>query len=871
MKLALFEKLQNFIEENNLSGIIIAVISFVIIVFFSFSDAYNLFEFKLYDLRFQVKPSVDEWDSLAFLNIDEGSINNLGEFPWPRNLYGKGLEVLKSVGIRQMTFDIQFPDPSPTMVNKRMLEKLDSRANRGGRISSEDLKEVVLDNDKFLAETIANINRVILPYNFQKEAVKKYVDAAYQREMDEAHSIFLEKASIRIPKEKVSEYSGFVDPERVDVSVPIPELVRAAHSFGFVDRDPDIDGIERRIRLVRLLDDRLYFEMGLVMLMDICDVKKEALIIEPGRRIVLKDAFNPITYETEDIEIPIDDKGMIYINWAGPGPLEDSFHHISFYALLEYPLVSRDVHNFFDEQEMASGSNERSQLYGELGRIAGEYNATSDAQVKKRLRQKSREIKERIGEIEKGYKKVIQQGIDEVKAELQKGDNPELQQTLDNLKNYLTAINIVLRVESLQDRVGIVGLTATGTQDLGAIPIHNEYMMVGTYPNIVNTIVHQSFITRMGSGVNIVLWFIAAMLMGYIIQRLDARRSMILIVSALLFVNLVAIGLFALFNVWLDQLGITLAVFLPSAVIASIKFMKEESQKRYIKGAFSRYLSPGVIEQIIKDPDALELGGENREITIFFSDVAKFSTISEKLNPPQLVSLLNEYLSAMTDIILSYNGTIDKYEGDAIMAFYGAPYSFDDHAIKCCFAAIDMKRRLREMQEVWRKAGKDELFVRMGMNTGDAVVGNMGSSTRMDYTAMGDSVNLASRLEGVNKQYQTYALISETTYNATKEHIEARKLDTVRVVGKEEPIVIYELLSRKGGLPDKMLDMLDKYYNALDHFQKRDWKKSLALFKAALKIIPDDGPCLTYRERCEKYIKQPPAKSWDGVYSLKVK
>jgi adenylate cyclase len=317
-----------------------------------------------------------------------------------------------------------------------------------------------------------------------------------------------------------------------------------------------------------------------------------------------------------------------------------------------------------------------------------------------------------------------------------------------------------------------------------------------------------------------------------------------------------------------EQLGSNLSLLIPALSIISIKLINEENQKKFIKGAFSRYIAPDVINQILEHPESLELGGENRPITIFFSDVAGFSTLSEKLNPPELVALLNEYLSEMTDIIISHSGTIDKYEGDAIMAFYGAPQSYPDHEIKACMAAIDMKKRLREMQEHWRNIGQHELFVRMGMNTGDAVVGNMGSRMRMDYTAMGDSVNLASRLEGANKFYSTTAMISELTYNAAKDHIESRKLDTIKVKGKTEPIIIYELLSRKGELPQKIYDMIDIYNQGIEFFASRHWKKAHKAFEDSLKIIPDDGPSKTYIKRCEDFMKKPPSQKWDGVFSL---
>ena len=181
---------------------------------------------------------------------------------------------------------------------------------------------------------------------------------------------------------------------------------------------------------------------------------------------------------------------------------------------------------------------------------------------------------------------------------------------------------------------------------------------------------------------------------------------------------------------------------------------------------------------------------------------------------------------------------------------------------------FDMKKKLKEMQDNWREQNRDILKVRMGMNTGKAVVGNMGSNTQMGYTAMGDSVNLASRLEGVNKVYSTYAIISESTYESVKDIVDVRKLDTIRVVGKEEPIIIYELLGEKDKLPDKMYSMIEKYNKALESFAKWEWKNAITFFQQGLKIIKDDGPSLYYIERCEKYIRRPPSKDWDGVYKM---
>jgi len=432
-------------------------------------------------------------------------------------------------------------------------------------------------------------------------------------------------------------------------------------------------------------------------------------------------------------------------------------------------------------------------------------------------------------------------------------------------------MELVIRVEDLADRLVLVGLTATGSQDIGAIPLHNEYPRVGTYQNTVNTIISRQFITRVNKPVNLILMLVIAVAMGFFIQRLNAKKSLVVTLSVFVLLNLAIMLAFSYLNIWFEQLGLSLAMVMPSMGIISIKFMKEESQKRFIKSAFSYYLSPSVIDEIIEEPESLKLGGEDREITIFFSDVRSFSTISEKFSPQELVVRLNEYFTEMTDIILGYGGTVDKFIGDAIMAFYGAPIIMRDHPLKAVLAAVDMKKRLRELQEKWRKAGMEEFHARIGIHSGKATVGNMGSRSRMDYTIMGDAVNLASRLEGANKYYGTSAMLSGSTYEGAREHIDVRHLDVIRVVGKTEPVSIYELLGKRGALPDKIYAMLEKYDRGREHFINRDWKEARQLFRQGIKVVPDDGPCLKYIERCEGYIKNPPKKSWDGVYVLKGK
>ena len=310
-----------------------------------------------------------------------------------------------------------------------------------------------------------------------------------------------------------------------------------------------------------------------------------------------------------------------------------------------------------------------------------------------------------------------------------------------------------------------------------------------------------------------------------------------------------------------------IACFLSVGTINLYLFMMERKQKGFIKGAFSQYLSPTVIDQIVENPDMLQLGGERREMTPFFSDVQGFSTISEGLTPEELVQLLNEYLTAMCEIISSYNGTIDKFEGDAIIAFWGAPLELPNHASTACFATLEMQKRGEELRKMLLEQNRPMLHTRMGLNSGPVVVGNMGSADRMDYTMMGDVVNLAARLEGANKFYKTFTMISGSTYELAKDDVDCRELDILRVVGKKEPVQVFELLARKNETSSEKSGVVEQYLRGLKLYKDKNFKDAIAEFEKVLKLDPEDGPAQTYVKRCGMFLETPPEKDWDGVFT----
>lgn len=319
---------------------------------------------------------------------------------------------------------------------------------------------------------------------------------------------------------------------------------------------------------------------------------------------------------------------------------------------------------------------------------------------------------------------------------------------------------------------------------------------------------------------------------------------------------------------WLNVSYPILTIITVYASMTVFHYVIEQRDKRFIQSAFGTYLSPKVVAELVENPDFLKLGGERKEITAFFSDVAGFTSVSESLSPEELVHLLNEYLSEMTAIILDYDGTVDKYEGDAIIAFFGAPHPMPDHAARCSLVALDMQKKLIELRAGWKSRDMKELHVRIGLNTGPAVVGNMGSNIRMDYTMMGDTVNSAARFEGANKEYGSSIMIGQGTYEGAKDFIEARELDLINVVGKTEPVPIYELIARKGEISPEKAKVLENYQAGLELYRTRQFADAMGAFSQGLVADQNDGPSKTMVKRCEYYMLDPPPKDWNGAFVM---
>ncbi|GIT70929.1 MAG: hypothetical protein Ct9H300mP28_07430 [Pseudomonadota bacterium] len=423
--------------------------------------------------------------------------------------------------------------------------------------------------------------------------------------------------------------------------------------------------------------------------------------------------------------------------------------------------------------------------------------------------------------------------------------------------------------EELQDliagKIVLVGDTSEVSHDIFTSPIGEVYG-IEFLADTIYTLMNNAPIRPAGDFTEILVF--AVLFIAFVLVTMIPKYE-----NALFFLIIALYVAFGFFMYVYHGIAFSMsysliACFLTTGIINLYLFMMERKQKGFIKGAFSQYLSPTVIDQIVENPDMLQLGGEKREMTPFFSDIQGFSTISEGLTPEELVQLLNEYLTAMCDIVSSYHGTIDKFEGDAIIAFWGAPLELPDHATIACHAAIDMQKKNEEMRKTLREQNRPMLYTRIGMSSGSVVVGNMGSADRMDYTMMGDVVNLAARLEGVNKFYQTFTMIPQSTYELAKDDIDTRQLDVIRVVGKKEPISVYEVLERKNQTSSEKSGVVEKFLKALKLYEERNFADASKEFEKVLAIDPDDGPSLTYVKRCGVFLETPPEKDWDGVYTF---
>jgi len=469
-------------------------------------------------------------------------------------------------------------------------------------------------------------------------------------------------------------------------------------------------------------------------------------------------------------------------------------------------------------------------------------------------------------------------------------------------KDILLSAEVALKGEepifypsNFKDTYVFFGFYAQGLFDIFNTPINSVYPGMGCHITMLDNMLQGDFIRESPEWLNLLILLIVTLAIVYLI--IISKRLPVELGGSIFILAAIIVGSFLAYQwggLWVPMVTFLAGALASFIVVVLYSYVTEGSQKRFIKSAFSQYLSPKVIDQIIQDPSQLKLGGEKREMTAIFTDIRSFSTISEALgDPAKLVELLNFYLTRMSNIVLDHQGTIDKYEGDAIIAFFGAPVHMDNHASLACRAVIGMKKTemtvinqealelgliTEEVMKALAAKGiiksvddRTPLFTRLGVNTGEMVVGNMGTPNKMDYTIMGNAVNLAARLEGVNKQYDTGGiLISEYTKAQIGDEFIMRPLSRVRVVGLNTPIRLYELLDIASDASPELVEMVKNWEEAFALYEKRSFSAARDIFQSICNKNDADMAALKYLNRCVKYTASPPdEKAWDdGVDNL---
>ena len=412
----------------------------------------------------------------------------------------------------------------------------------------------------------------------------------------------------------------------------------------------------------------------------------------------------------------------------------------------------------------------------------------------------------------------------------------------------------------LRDCYVFFGFSAPGLFDLRPTPVSGVYPGVGIYATALDNLLSDDFIRPASNALLLALTLLLTVLAGIGTARASGIVKSLLVYGFFLLLPALLAAAAYRAGFWLplvvQEVGVAVTLF--SAGV--IYYTTEGRQKLFIKNAFKQYLSPTVIEELIRHPERLKLGGERRLLSIFFSDLEGFTGISEGLEPEALTALLNDYLSAMTDIIHEEGGTVDKYEGDAIICFWNAPLQQTDHAERCVRAALRCQEKLAGMRPAFREGIGKDLRMRVGINSGPAVVGNMGSHTRFDYTMLGDAVNLASRLEGINKQFGTYTIISQATLELLAGTFPVRELSRVSVVGRREAVTIYEPMFPAEYASRK--EDLRIFAEGLGEFYRGRFDKAQTIFAG---LGDRDRAALSYAGKCRSLIEQPP-EVWNGVW-----
>ena len=875
---------------------------------------YSSLDYKLFDFFLSTQSSLTESPNVWVLTLDDDSIDFGGGFPFRREVIAEVILLLKELGVRSIAFDLSFLDKSPNRYEEgyarkvfsayldKEFEEIDNAAeqfidaavldkaeeedsrpvedfsyflNRARSRLEDALSHLTLDADEYFAQAIQMTGctwltlTMIGTENILQEKQDK-IKADELNTLEDDASNWMQQLALT----GIDASFDTVTPVMFDVIPAIPVLLSRAKGAGTVNAGPDSDGIRRRLQLLLKYHGNYY---GNLVLMGMRELLGSPSISVDDSAIILKDALVGGGIR-QDIKIPRAKDGSVLLKW--PKKTFSEYRQKSLISFIQHTFTETPLavylsamhgEGFFDVWQEEKNPYE---LYMEADRLKAEaLENYSEALFEEWLNAR------RIF-FDAANRYLFEDTLNQINYENEilaftEGD-PEIEEYVKNIfsvcRSFLGLMNKIRSdAAGLDGAFCVIGADATSMTDYGTTPIEENFPNVGTYAVMGNMLISQEFLSEAPSYISILIAFIFSLGIAVITNRFSSGLSIVFGLCGLMLLFGMLLGWFYITKQYIGAAIPFAAALLSFAGITVTNFLGANKDKAFLHSAFSRYLSPTVISELIADPSKLNLGGEKREMTAIFTDIQGFSTFSERLDPAQLVRLLNKYLTAMSNIIMDNGGTVDKYEGDAIIAFFGAPLRQQDHAARACRSALAMKKA----EELLNKEVMEEglcpapIFTRIGINTGDMVVGNMGAENKMDYTIMGNAVNLAARLEGVNKQYKTGGiLISEYTRDKIEDEFALRKLDRVRVVGIKTPVRLFELTGILNELSPEEKEKNELWEKAINEMEDRKYISASRSFGLLKTKSPNDKVAELYSWRSESFIQDPPPADWDGVSNL---
>lgn len=821
-----------------------------------------------------------------------------GKFDESQGLVVSVMEQLAEAAAAGQFHPAELPEISGSVVESDILPTLESLRGSVDRLFR--------DNDDYFGRAVQFFGNTWLTVNYNNVMSSTEEDKEYVRQrmlmdnVEDPDNFIYRNNRKTIADQNMEE--GF--------SPAISVMMRRAAGAGFTNVIVDADGLRRRVELLHKSGDKYLGQLVFAPMMDLLDVES---IQRKSRALILKNALLPGSDTRKDITIPLDRNGHMLINWLHRTYAE-SFIHIPVIALRyldEYEaqiisclrwlyedcyLLAADgswldyytgAYSLLEEYAMLKEAKEAMlagcEGFDVEGNPLGISISHQDYQDYFAARQ---QFFTNCGDFLNGdslqqittrLEELAQEGADTAEIEY---FLTAVEETYAIFREYLDGYNTSfgeLKAQ-LDGAFCILGNSATGTTDMGATPFEARYANVGTHGNVYNTIVSEQFITPLNWEW---VYFPIVLVTLLLTLFLAGKKQRTQLVGGLLGVLAIPIGALLLMRFGRIYAPITatfIVTFLTYMADVIFRFLYAEHDKRFLRQAFSTYLSKDIVDDLVNNPESLALGGSEKNVTALFSDIKSFSTLSEQLSAPQLVSILNEYLTTMSDVILENQGTIDKYIGDAIVSFFGAPMDVPDHAFRACASAVRMKQMEQKLNQQLVADGTlpMSILTRIGINTGKMVIGNMGTDKKMNYTMMGNNVNIAARLEGVNKAYSSWVLVSESTWTEANsgEHqgkLLARRLDKVRVMGIEKPVQLYNIMGFVSEMTEEEKESVEVFHHALDLYLQRNFQQALDLFKKAGQLNQQDKTPDVFVERCQKFIKTPPASDWSGVMTMSTK